>query len=67
MIDTDTSIQHTVMVRFYGPILFIYLVNRTHDYLFGLADCCDDLVRNTKVSTDDFWRRKGEPLNPRLR
>lgn len=30
--------------------------------MFGLADRCDDLVRKTKVSADDFWRRKCKPL-----
>lgn len=45
--------------------LYIYLGNRTYDYLFGLAERCDDLVRNTKTRADNFRGRKCEPLNLR--
>ena len=45
--------------------LYIYLGNRTYDYLFGLAERCDDIVRNTKTRADNFRGRKCEPLNLR--
>jgi hypothetical protein len=64
---TSYRARKTDTDRYLVPLnpLFIYLGSRTHDHLFGLAERCDDLVRNTKDRADDFRRRKCEPLNLR--
>ena len=55
-----------------GPILwpfnriFFVLFSRTHDYLFSLAEFCDDVSRETKGLAHKFRRRKCEPLKPTI-